>query len=291
MAQTIVMLCEKREWGDFPKGPNWVFEPKLDGIRILGNVQPNAVKLVGRSGEEYTKKFPEVVEDLRKYPMSFIPDGELCLRSGDFRSLGGRVHLKDPFKISLRAKMDPGIYYIFDVLGINGQIVARQPLRERKRILNQIGEQEHVKIVRPEPLKELVKRVEAQEIEGIVGKNLDSPYELRRSPNWPKFRPDNGGLDLPIIGYEESDKPGRPFRSLILVWRGKELQASSGLTNEDLHYAFEKFSEAEVSRTTREASRDKHYFKSPVGQAEVVFTSTPRLPVRFPRVVKLKFDR
>lgn len=262
----------------------------FDGIRILGNVQPDTVKLIGRSGEEYTNNFPEVVEDLRKYPISFIPDGELCLKSGDFRSLSGRVHLKDQFKISLRAKIDPGIYYIFDVLGINGQIIAKQPLRERKRVLNQIGEQEHIKIVMPEPLEELVKRVDAQELEGIVAKNLDSPYELRRSPNWLKSRPAEG-FDLPIIGYEESNKPGRPFRSLILVWKGRELQASSGLTNDDLHYALEKFSEAEVSRTTREAGRDKHYFKSPVGQAEVVFTSTPRLPVRFPRVVKLKFDR
>lgn len=290
MAQTIVMLCEKREWGDFPKGPNWVFEPKLDGIRILGNMQPNAVKLVGRSGEEYTKKFPEVVDDLRKYPVSFISDGELCLKSGDFRSLGGRVHLKDRFKISLRAKIDPGIYYIFDVLGVNGQIVARQPLRERKQILNQIGEQDHVKIVRPEPLGELVKRVDTQELEGIVAKKLNSPYELRRSPNWLKSRPTEG-FDLPIMGYEESNKPDRPFRSLILVWKGRELQASSGLTNEDLHYALEKFAEAKIVRTTREAGRDKHYFESPVGHAEVVFTSTPRLPVRFPRVVRLRFDK
>jgi len=178
--QTIVMLCEKRPWPPTAL-PNHIYEVKYDGIRILGKKQDGAVKLVGRSGEDYTPKFPEVVEDLRKYTIDFIPDGELCSKSGDFRSLAGRVHLKDPFKISLRARIDPGVYHIFDVLGMNGQIIASQPLRERKRVLSQLGEMEHVKIVMPEPLEELVKRVDAQELEGIVAKNLDSPYELRRS--------------------------------------------------------------------------------------------------------------
>jgi bifunctional non-homologous end joining protein LigD len=290
MVEHIVMLCERGTWGSFPNDGKHIFEPKLDGIRILANKRENIVKLVGRSGEDYTDKFPEVVGDLQKYPMDFIPDGELCSANGDFRSIAGRVHLKDRFKIELNAKINPAVYCIFDLLSINGTYLVKRPLQERKQALEQLGEQEHVKIVRPQPLDVLIKLVKAQEIEGVVAKNLDSTYELRRSPNWIKFRPAEG-FDLPIIGYEESDKPDRPFRSLILIWKGRELQASSGLTNDDLHYALEKFSAAKIAKTTREAGRNKRYFESPVGEAEIVFTSTPNLPVRFPRVVKLKFDR
>ena len=288
--QPIVMLCERGAWGAFSQGPDWIHEPKLDGIRILASKQGQTVKLVGRSGEDYTAKFSEVVEDLLKIPFDFISDGELCSANGDFRSIAGRVHLKDQFKIKLNAKVNPAVYYIFDLLNVNGAYLVKRPLRERKQALEQLGEQEHVKIVRPQPLDGLIKRVEAQEIEGVVTKNLNSVYELRRSPNWIKFRPAEG-FDLPIIGYETSDKPDRPFRSLILLWKDKELQAASGLTKQDLQYALEKFSGAKIVRTVREASRNKHYFESPVGEAEIVFTSTPNIPVRFPRVAKLKFDR
>jgi len=287
--QPIVMLCERGTWGQFPQGSNWIYEPKLDGIRILAN-KGDTIKMIGRSGEDYTTKFPEVVEDLRKIALRFIPDGELCPVSGDFRSIAGRVHLKDSFKISLNAKANPAVYCIFDNIGTDGQLITSLPLHKRKRTLEAIEETEHIKIVRPQPLDVLIKLVEEQKIEGIVAKRIDSPYELRRSPNWIKFRPAES-FDLPIIGYEESDKPDRPFRSLILIWKGRELQASSGLTKDDLHYAFEKFSAAKIVKTTKEAGRNKNHFESPVGEAEIMFTSTPNLPVRFPRVIKLKLDR
>ena len=290
MAQPIVMLCERGEWGSFPQGPNTIYEVKFDGIRILASKQGQAVKLVGRSSEDYTDKFPEVVEDLQGYPHDLILDGELCSADGDFRSIAGRVHLRDRFRIELNARANPAVYYAFDLLKLDETHLVKRPLRERKLALERLGEKAHVRIVRPQPLDELIKRVEAREIEGIVAKELDSIYELRRSPSWVKFRPAEG-FDLPIIGYEESDKPDRPFRSLILLWEGRELQAGSGLSDDDLRCAFEKFSEARVARTVRGAGRDKRYFKAPVGEAEVVFTSTPNLPVRFPRVLRLKFDR
>ena len=284
-----VMLCERGVWGKFPQGP-WIFEPKLDGIRLLAAKVVEEVKLVGRSGEDYTAQFPEVVESLLLYPGDLILDGELCSPDGDFRTIAGRVHLRDRFKIGLASRASPALYFVFDVLKVGEEFVGSLPLRRRKEILEGLGEKGRVRMVRPLPLEELLRLVEEQKIEGVVAKNLDSPYELRRSPHWVKFRPAEG-YDLPIIGYEESDKPGRPFRSLILLWKGRELQASSGLGEEELRQAAERFRTAQVVRTAREGGRLKYYFASPVGQAEVVFTSTPNLPVRFPRVIRLKLDR
>ena len=285
-----VMLCQRGTWGAFPQGPNWIFEPKLDGIRLLSAKVGGEVKLVGRSGEDYTDKFPEVVADLLSYPGDFILDGELCSPDGDFRTIAGRVHLRDRFRIELASKASPAVYFSFDVLKVGEELVGSLPLRRRKEILEEMGERGRVRLVRPLPLDELLRLVGEQRIEGIVAKNLDSPYRFERSPHWVKFRPAEG-FDLPIIGYETSDKPERPFRSLILLWRGRELQASSGLGEEELRQAFERFRTAQVVRVTREGGREKRYFASPLGQAEVVFTSTPNLPVRFPRVIRLKWDR
>jgi ATP-dependent DNA ligase len=306
MADKTVMLCERGTWGHFPAAEGYCFEQKFDGVRMLGLRNGSEVRLIGRSGEDYTRQFPEITEALgtyakregspphiriKVYPSEFLLDGEMCSSNGDFRSIAGRVHVKDAFKISLTAKVNPATYHVFDILSLEGQNLTSLPLRERKRVLEEnIHETDRIKVVHQQPLEELVKRVEAHEIEGIVAKRLNSPYELRRSSNWLKFRPADT-FDLPIIGYEESDKPDRPFRSLVLDWNGKELQAASGLTAQDLQHALDKFSEAKIARTTTEAGRKKHYFEKPVGQCEVVFTSMPSLPVRFPRVVKLKFDR
>lgn len=140
--------------------------------------------------------------------------------------------------------------------------------------------------MRPEPLETLLERVERHEIEGVVAKKPDSPYELTRSPNWIKFRPSESE-DLPIIGYEESDKPDRPYRSLILQRGEKEVQASSGLSQEDLKRTWGLFSRAKVVR----AVGRKRYFEVPVGVAEISFYGDGSIPFRFPKVLRIRFDK
>ncbi|MEM4972898.1 MAG: hypothetical protein QXR87_04200, partial [Candidatus Hadarchaeales archaeon] len=145
-------------------------------------------------------------------------------------------------------------------------------------------------LLSPSPLQPLVEAAEVGKIEGLVAKRKDSPYEFRRSPYWVKFRP-REGTDYPIIGYETSDKPDRPFRSLILQGKEGEFQAASGLSREDLQALWEAFQGKEIVRTVRTGGREKRYFASPIGEAEIVMTSAPDIPVRFPRVVRWKLDR
>jgi len=282
MAKTTVMLCQKGTYGQFP--PGMLYEPKLDGIRAVATKAGLSVRLLGRSGEEYTKKFPEITHELRNLtPQDFVVDGEVCGK--DFNSLAGRVHLEDPFKIGMRSKVEPCTYHIFDLLALDGRRLTELPLVERKKALETLGETEHVRIVRSEPLDALLERVEKQEIEGVVAKQPSSPYEFSRSPNWIKFRPSES-QDLPIIGYEESDKPDRPYRSLILQRGDGEVQASSGLSQEDLERTHEMFSRSEIVRTVGR----KRYFKHPVGIAEISFYGDGSIPFRFPKVKRLRFD-
>lgn len=118
LSKTNVMLCQKGTWGQFP--PGMLYEPKLDGLRIVGAKVGLSVRLFGRSGEEYTRQFPEITRELQALtPQDFVPDGEICGK--DFNTLAGRVHLEDSFKIALRSKIEPCTYYIFDLLTLNGQ--------------------------------------------------------------------------------------------------------------------------------------------------------------------------
>jgi len=278
-----VMLCEKGEWGHWPEDEDYIYEPKLDGIRIKAPKSGGLVRLIGRSGEDYTRQFPEIVNELKQRKPDFLPDGEMCAASGHFNDISGRVHLKDPFKIDLMARLKPAVFHMFDLLNLDGRDLVNLELQERKPILNGIGETERIKIVRPISLSEGIDLVNAQKLEGLVAKNLRSRYEFRRSPSWIKLRP-APPRDLPIIGYEESDKPARPFRSLILLVGDREIQASSGLSMADLQYAKAIFDKTEVVRT----SGRKHYFREPVGTCEVAFSTLPNLPVRFPRVVTFR---
>jgi ATP-dependent DNA ligase len=124
---------------------------------------------------------------------------------------------------------------------------------------------------------------DAKLIEGMVGKDPRAPYEFRRSPGMIKFRP-APPEDLPIVGFEDTTKPHRPFRSLILRRKDangtvKEVQASSGLTEEDMRTLDEMF-----KGKPQRVVGTKHYFTEPIGVAEIKFSSAPDIPFRFPVV-------
>jgi bifunctional non-homologous end joining protein LigD len=277
----LVMLCQKGEFGKFPEG--WLYEPKLDGARCLAGKFGDTVKLVGRHGTDYTDKFPEIVADLKTYPCDFVLDGELVGK--DYSTLAGRTHLEDGFKIEMRAGVEPCDYYVFDVLVGGGSDLRSLPLKDRKEALYALGGRGHVKIVRPQPLDVLLRMVEGKRIEGIVAKDPNSRYELRRSERWVKFRPETAE-DLLIIGYEDTDKkPRRPYRSLILKRGDREVQASSGLSEADLELTSRIF----ANEPKRQVGT-KWYFERPRFVAEIEFYGGSEIPYRFPRVVKLKLE-
>ncbi len=274
-------LCERGAWGNFPD--NRLYERKLDGTRALAVKLGDKVKLINRRNHEYTQNFPEIVADLLTYPHhALILDGEICDR--DFSTLAGRTHLQDSFKIEMRAKLHPCTYWVFDVLQVGVSKLTEEPLSARKQVLEGLGERERVKILRPEPLETLLAEVEAKRIEGVIAKDPNSRYEFRRSAAWLKFRKEDTE-DLLIIGYEDTDKPTRPFRSLIFRRGEREVQASSGLSEADLKLLDEVFEKEPKRRVGT-----KWYFDNPRFTAEVKFFGGSEIPYRFPRVVRLKLE-
>lgn len=275
------MLCQRGLWGRFPQG--WLYEPKIDGSRTLAFVSGGEVKLVSRHDSDYTLKFPEVASALRGLP-DCVLDGEIACR--EYLKTAGRTHLEDPIRIELEAKFNPATYYVFDILRLVGEWVLTRPLAERKELLRKtVPSGGGVEVVEPSPLEELVRRAEAGELEGVVAKHPRSPYEFRRSAFWVKFRPERTE-ELPIIGWEDSDKPGRPYRSLILLRGGREVRASSGLTDRELAETAKLFASVPHERRgTKNYFIGKHAFT-----AEVSFSNAGGVPYRFPVIKRLKLE-
>jgi bifunctional non-homologous end joining protein LigD len=194
-------------------GPDWIFERKLDGIRLLAFKQGPEIRLLSRN--RLPQNIPSVAGALAALPVSdAIVDGEVTWEDGV-------------------------AYHVFDVLWLDGRDVTKLPLDERRALLRTL------------PLRPPVHRVEALDDpkpweracnegwEGVIAKRRDAPYEHRRSPHWLKMKcearqelvvggftdPQGGrvGLGALLVGYFEQDdfvfagKVGTGFDTKLLL--------------------------------------------------------------------------
>jgi len=148
----------------------------------------------------------------------------------------------------------PLIYYVFDVLVLNGRTVMSEPLVRRREILRQdilarLGEPIRESPVLEASLRDLMTAVRAQGLEGLVAKRLDSAYEPgKRSGAWQKMRL-NQGQEFVIGGYTPSPKN---FDALIFgYYESSDLmyaaRTRNGFTPASREQLFWKFRALEIS--------------------------------------------
>ena len=201
-------------------GPEWTFERKLDGIRLLAFKQGARVSLLSRNRRP--QAYPSVERAIALLPArELILDGE--------------------------AAWDPGsriAYHVFDILWLDGRNLTPLTLEERRALLGALPLAAPLGRVAalddPEPWT----RACAEGWEGVIAKRRDSPYEHRRSPHWVKMKceatqelvvggftdPQGGrvGLGALLVGYYEggdfvfAGKVGTGFDTrLLLDLRGR----------------------------------------------------------------------
>ena len=149
-------------------GPEWIFERKLDGIRVLAYKQGAEVRLFSRNRLPLNASYPAVVEAIADLPVhDVILDGEA---TGGWGRLGA------------------GDYHVFDVLWLDGRELTPLPLDERRAILARLPLQLPIERVAalddPKPWE----RACAEGWEGVIAKRRDSKYEHRQSPHWLKMK-------------------------------------------------------------------------------------------------------
>ncbi|MBI2908507.1 MAG: DNA ligase D [Chloroflexi bacterium] len=186
--------------------PDWLFEPKLDGYRTIALLREGSVRLLSRNGLDNTAKYPFVVASLRSQPVGqAVLDGEIVALDDQgrpcFQCLQQHLKLERG-----KRPAPPIVYYVFDLLYLDGFDLRDAPLRQRKELLSAILQpSDNVRLVGHFE-KDGVSVYEAalkQGLEGILAKRQDSVYESgRRSPSWLKVKATRSD-EFVIGGYSQ----------------------------------------------------------------------------------------
>lgn len=179
----------------FPVGENWIAQVKWDGVRILTYWDGNSVRLFNRKKNERTAQYPELI-DIKKYcqATSVILDGEvIALEKGkpSFHKVMKRDGLRRMENLEWARRNVAINYMVFDVLFYNGQWVTSRTLEERQHLLQKILQpSEEIYSVENFPNStSLFQAVQAQEMEGVVCKELQSAYVLGgKDSRWQKIK-------------------------------------------------------------------------------------------------------
>ena len=181
-----------RQWGD----PVWA-EAKWDGIRAIGVWDGSRLRLVARSGNDVTFKYPEVTEtDVGLGAEPAIVDGEIVAIDDrgrpSFPLLQTRMNLQRPAEITREAKRTPVHYYLFDVLAARGRDVTSLPLSRRREILEEITAGMTAPLVLPPVFDDVDGALATSrqfDLEGVVVKDPGSTYRRgQRSDSWLKVK-------------------------------------------------------------------------------------------------------
>jgi ATP-dependent DNA ligase len=260
--------------------PDWIFERKLDGIRLLAFKRGASVRLLSRNRLLQNASYPSIVKAVEELPFDdLILDGEALGAWGKPSAVG---------------------YYVFDLLWLAGRDLTPLPLDERRELMTALPLREPLWLVErldgPEPW-ELACR---EGWEGVIAKRRDAPYEHRRSKNWLKMkceatqelviggftepRGKRVGLGALLVGYFENEE---------LVFAGK---VGTGFDSKLLLDLRERLGALEVSEPpfTRAVGLPRlgaHWVRPEVVVQVGFMEWTTHDKLRHPRLIGLRIDK
>jgi ATP-dependent DNA ligase len=255
-------------------GPDWLFERKFDGIRLLAYKRGGDVQLFSRN--RLRQELPAVATAIARLPVNeIILDGEVTWD----RHSG---------------------YHVFDILWLDGRSVTELPLEKRRELLRQLPFTPPLQRVEPIDEEKPWDRASREGWEGVIAKRRGSPYEHRRSKHWLKMkieasqelvvggftdpRGSRVGLGALLVGYWEGDdfvfagKLGTGFDTKLLL---------------DLRHRFDTI-EQPTSPFTKGTGlpRVRAHWVRPEVVVQVAFTEwTVHGKLRHPRLVGVRFDK
>jgi bifunctional non-homologous end joining protein LigD len=203
--------------------PDWITEPKYDGLRVLVRFDGEDVALISRNGKSQDFQFPEAagaIRDALDHPA--ILDSEIvCFDDRgrtSFRALQRRFHLLEEGDIRDRAEKYPAYIYLFDILYFDQLDVTSLPLSERKGVLRAAVRWSNV--VRETPFRRghggdaLAAAYRTAE-ERILAKDSNAPYTAGRGVGWVKVK--CAGRQESVIGGFTDPQRSRVGLGALLV--------------------------------------------------------------------------
>jgi len=199
---------------EIPRGAGWVFEVKWDGYRAIADVAGSEATLTSRNGNDLTARFQNVAKELAKAVKTpdCVLDGEVCALDESGRS---------SFSAMQQAKAGtPIVYYVFDVLEVEGEPVIDLPLVERRKRLEQLLDRRNRTIRLSETFDDgeaLLAAAKQQQLEGVMAKRLDSRYfPGKRTRDWLKIKTHHE-QEFVVAGYTKgTGRRASSFGSLVL---------------------------------------------------------------------------
>lgn len=230
---------------------DWLFEIKWDGYRTIAEVDHGAVKIYSRNGSSFNERFPEIAEALKKIRGRAVLDGEVVALDDNgeprFQWLQDRE----------KNKRGEVVYYIFDILFLNGKNLQDLPLRKRKTILKDWLPR-LPNIVYGDHVEEFGKAFFAQaakrNLEGIMAKDANSHYlQGQRTGNWLKIKT-HLRQEAVIGGYTQPQKGRYGFGALLLgVYEKEKLKyigsVGSGFDDEMLRDLYRRLKAIETAQS------------------------------------------
>ena len=289
---------------DPPEGDEWLHEMKYDGYRIGCRIDGGRVALISRNGKDWTEAFPEIRDAARQLGVRrALIDGEIAIVLPDGRT--SFQHLQNVFSGGSRTGL---VYFVFDLLHVEGETITRRPLEERKRELlrlagkpgarSRIRYSEHVAGQGARLFAEACRL----RLEGIISKRRDSEYKTGRADSWLKTKC-TLRQEFVIGGFTDPEGSRQGIGALLagyydeenrLVFAGKVGTGFTAASARDLRQRLEAVEQPACPFTPRPAGwlgKHAHWVK-PALVGEVVFSEwTGDGKIRHPSFQGLRRDK
>ena len=245
---------------ELPKGPGWLFEGKWDGYRTIAYFRGGDPNLRTRRDQDYTERFAAVARELPRAlrTSDCVLDGEVCAIDEQ-----GRTSFS-----AMQKGGYPLVYYVFDLLELEGVPLIDLPFVERRERLDAILDRRNRTVQLSETFEDghaLEQAALQRGLEGVMAKRAQSRYEPgRRSREWLKVKPGKQRQEFVIAGYTKGQgrRAGRLGALILAANRGGEL-----------HYVGNcgtGFAETEIDRLLK--------LLKPLERSTSPFPAVPKMP-------------
>ncbi|MFO7978009.1 MAG: DNA ligase D [Bacteroidales bacterium] len=233
--------------------PDWIYEPKYDGYRMISAINKGKAALYSRNGHSFNEKYEILAKELKKIKDRVILDGEVVIENqkgvSDFQLLQNYNSTK---KGVLK-------YYVFDILYLNGTNTGSLSLANRKELLEMFFNKYKLKNVFNSTYqqgggKELFDNLAAKGYEGVIAKNPEGQYlPGKRNDGWLKVKA-HMMQEAVIAGYTLPQKGRKYFGSLILgLYDGGALKyignCGTGFNDVSLKELYQEFEKRQIEES------------------------------------------
>ncbi|MDF2964556.1 MAG: ATP-dependent ligase [Paenibacillus sp.] len=254
--------------------PAFIFEPKLDGHRVILSANAKERRLFTRRQKDCTKQYPELfnvpIED------GTVLDGEVICTdpdtgNADFELVMERLQLNNKDKIQAYASQRPVHFVVWDILLYKGRDLRNLPLMKRRSILeSKLESNEHFQLIpqTEDRGEELFRSIVEQSMEGIVAKRKDSLYVSRSSHDWLKVM-NNRYAEVTIIGYCKDEL------GWLIQIEENGVKRPAGIIKQGVHPMHE-IAFCALSKPLISSGNDRYVYLEPGIRAKVMYRGRTR---------------